>query len=208
MATDEASNGPNAEQISARKAKLRDAFRARRDALDPGVREAATRAIEERLANSASLKTAHVVHCYVGIGSEVGSESLIRGLLLRGQRVVCPRVLGRGRLAHLEVTEIDSLVEGPMGLREPDAGRADPVDLAEVDVMLVPALAFDRRGIRLGYGGGYYDRAITELRARGHATTIGVGFEAQLVDELPREAHDQPVDLVVTETRTIASEAL
>ncbi len=196
-----------ADEAGPRKAALRAELRARRDALDAGERAAAARAIEARVAASPSVKTAHVVHCYVGIGSEVATEALIRGLLERGQRVVCPRVSGQGELDHLEVSEIESLVAGPMGLREPDARWAEPADLAEVDVMLVPALAFDRRGIRLGYGGGYYDGAIAELRERGRATVIGLAYEAQVVDELPREAHDQPVDLIVTEARTIVCEA-
>lgn len=197
------------EATSARKAALRQELRARRDALDPAERAAAVQAIEARLVGSPALETAHVVHCYVGIGSEVGTEALIRGLLMRGQRVICPRVAGPGVLEHLEVTDIESLVVGPMGLREPDVDRAERVDLDEIDVMLVPALAFDRSGIRLGYGGGYYDRAISELRDRedGRAVTVGLGFDQQVVDELPREAHDQPVDLIVTETRTIVGGA-
>ena len=126
---------------------------------------------------------------------------------MRGQRVVCPRVAGADTLDHFEVTDLDAFVEGPMGLREPDPDRSEPIDLGEVDVMLVPALAFDRSGIRLGYGAGYYDRALAELRRHGRATVIGLAYDEQVVDELPREAHDQPVDLIVTETRTIVSEA-
>jgi len=193
--------------ITDQKSALRTELRARRDAFEARARAAAERSIEARLVALPSLETAHVVHCYVGIGSEVGTETLIRGLLMRGQRVICPRVKGQGELDHLEVTEIDSLVTGPMGLREPDVRWAVAADLAEVDVMLVPALAFDQRGYRLGYGGGYYDRTIRELNERGRAATIGLAFETQLVDELPREAHDQPVDLVVTELQTIVSGA-
>jgi 5-formyltetrahydrofolate cyclo-ligase len=197
----------DASAVSERKAALRRELRARRDALEDRTREQATRAIEARLAASPALDSAHVVHCYFGIGSEVATEELIRGLLMRGQRVICPRVKGQGTLDHLEVTDLDALVDGPMGLREPDVRWAEPADLAEVDVMLVPALGFDRRGSRLGYGGGYYDRAISDLRERGHATTIGLAFDMQVVDELPREAHDQPVDLIATETQMIVSAA-
>lgn len=207
MAEPSRSDPTTADAMRDQKAALRRDLRARRDALDGPARAAAARAIEARLVASPALETAHVVHCYVGIGSEVATEELIRGLLMRGQRVVCPRVNGQGDLDHLEVSEIESLVDGPMGLREPDARWAEPVDLAAVDVMLVPALGFDRRGIRLGYGGGYYDQTIAQLRARGPATTIGLAFDAQVVDELPSEAHDQPVDLIVTETRTIVSGA-
>lgn len=190
---------------SDQKTALRRELRARRDALGPETRAAAVRAIEARVVTTPALETAHVVHCYIGIGSEVATEELIRGLLHRGQRVVCPRVAGPEALEHLEITDLDGLVTGPMGLREPDPRWAEPVDLAEVDVVLVPALAFDRRGVRLGYGGGYYDGALRELRERGHAVTIGLAYDEQVVDELPREAHDQPVDLIVTETQMIVS---
>ena len=198
-----------------RKAALRAETRARRDGIEASVRGTATRAIEARLAALPSLDTAHVVHSYVGIGSEVGTNELIRGLLMRGQRVVCPRVNDQGGLDHLEISDVDSLVDGPIGLREPDPRFAAPVALAEVDVMLVPALAFDRSGYRLGYGRGYYDHALSELRSRGgaiaefrshrQATTIGLAFDEQMVDELPREGHDQPVALIVTQTETIVS---
>lgn len=194
-------------EVARRKAALRIEARARRDEIVPGERIAASRAIEARLAALPSLETAHVVHCYVGIGSEVATEELLRGLLLRGQRVVCPRVNDRGTLDHLEISQIESLVAGPMGLRQPDAALARPIGLAEVEVMLIPALAFNRAGYRLGYGRGYYDRAVEELAGHGRATTIGLAFESQLVDELPREEHDQPVDLIVTEVQTIVTRA-
>jgi 5-formyltetrahydrofolate cyclo-ligase len=194
-------------EVVRRKAALRIEARARRDEITPGERIAASHAIEASIAALPSLETAHVVHCYIGIGSEVVTEELLRGLLLRGQRVVCPRVNDRGTLDHLEISQIESLVAGPMGLREPDAEHTRAVDLAEVDVMLIPALAFNRAGYRLGYGRGYYDRVMEEMAGHGRATTVGLSFESQLVDELPREEHDQPVDLIVTEVQTIVTRA-
>jgi 5-formyltetrahydrofolate cyclo-ligase len=190
-----------------RKAALRTEARSRRDRFAADDRGRASRAIEARLAALPELRAAEVVHCYIGIGSEVATEELIRALFQRGQRVVAPRVAPGGVLEHLEMTDLDALVPGPMGLREPNAATAPRVELREVDVMLVPGLAFDATGYRLGYGGGYYDRAITALSAHHHATTVGLAFEAQLVDDVPREEHDQPVHLIVTETRTIVTGA-
>jgi 5-formyltetrahydrofolate cyclo-ligase len=187
------------------KAAFRAEMSARRDALAPEVRDVATQAIEARLVALPALESARVVHCFVGIGSEVATEALIRSLLKRGRRVVAPRVKRRV-LEHVALTSIESLVENRMGLREPHP-EAELIDLAEVDVMLVPGLAFDAAGYRLGYGGGYYDRTLAELARHGRATTIGLAFEAQLVDEVPREEHDQPVSLIVTETRTIVTGA-
>lgn len=203
-------NDPAAAQgaaITRRKAQLRAEARTRRDGIEGNSRTTATRAIESRLVALPSLDTVHVVHSYVGVGSEAGTEELIRGLLMRGQRVVCPRVNDRGGLDHLEISDVDALVDGPIGLREPDPRLATPLALAEIDVMLVPGLAFDRAGYRLGYGRSFYDRAIEELARAGRATTIGLAFDEQVVDELPREAHDAPVALIVTPTETIVSGA-
>lgn len=189
--------------MATHKKQLRRELRAKRDALPSSARLAAARSIEARLAYLPRVEVASVAHCYVGIGSEVATMPLIRGMLGRGQRVLAPRVQGPDKLEHLELTDLDSLVDGPMGLREPDANTATRVDLGEVDAMLVPGLGFDRRGFRLGYGGGYYDRTLAELRGHRRALVVGIAFDLQLVDELPREAHDQPVDVLVTETQTI-----
>lgn len=192
--------------VTAAKAALRSSARARRDALSVSSRDAATRAIGDRLVAHDLVATAHLVHCFIGIGSEVGTEELICGLLARGQRVIAPRVRGR-TLEHIEIFDLETLVPGPLGLREPDPALGGTVDLAEVDVMLVPGLAFDGAGYRLGYGGAFYDGTLTALASHGRATTIGLAFEAQLVDEVPREEHDRPVDLIVTESRTIMTGA-
>ena len=75
---------------------------------------------------------------------------------------------------------------------------ADPVEI-EPSTLIVPLAAFDRRGYRLGYGGGFYDRTLERLRRNGPVTAIGFAFAAQQVDQVPREATDQPLDLIVTE---------
>jgi 5-formyltetrahydrofolate cyclo-ligase len=195
-----------AQEIAIRKAELRREMRARRDALPSEERAAWTAAIAERVLALSEVRAARVVHGFLGIGSEVGTEALMRTFLERGVRVVFPRVAPGRVLEHLEVRDLDSMVAGPMGLREPDPRVSAPVDLAEVEVMLVPGLAFDLGGYRVGYGGGYYDRVLAELSSRGAATTIGIAFEVQVVDEVPREAHDLAVQVLVTERRTMVIE--
>ncbi|WP_371286182.1 5-formyltetrahydrofolate cyclo-ligase [Albidovulum sp.] len=86
------------------------------------------------------------------------------------------------------------MVPGTFGALVPAEG-----DWIEPEVLIVPLLAFDRRGYRLGYGGGFYDRTLEALRARGPVTAIGFAFAAQEVDEVPIEATDQPLDIVVTD---------
>jgi 5-formyltetrahydrofolate cyclo-ligase len=140
------------------------------------------------------------VHTYVGVGSEVATLTLIEELLRRGgMRIACPRVAGGDHLEHHEIRSTNDLVEGAMELLEPDPAHCPKLPVSQIDFVLVPGLAFTRDGHRLGYGRGYYDR----LLAQSQATAIGLAFDAQLLDELPRETHDRAVDIVITESKTI-----
>ena len=87
---------------------------------------------------------------------------------------------------------------------EPDPGRDDPIDSSALDLVLVPGLAFDRRGWRVGFGAGLYDRFLFGVRA----PRVALAFSLQLVDSLPVEPHDEPVDWIVTEGETIACRAI
>ena len=93
----------------------------------------------------------------------------------------------------------DALIEGPFGLSEPAATSPEVSPRA----LLVPLAAFDRRGHRIGYGAGYYDRAIARLSAIGPLFTIGVAFSVQEIERVPDEPHDRALDVIVTETETI-----
>jgi 5-formyltetrahydrofolate cyclo-ligase len=101
-----------------------------------------------------------------------------------------------------EVRPGDPLHPTDYGPREP--ARRVPVDPSAVDVVITPGLAFDRRGHRLGYGGGYYDRYLARLHPA--AARVGIAFSVQLVDELPVESVDQPVDVIVTDQEVIRCE--
>ena len=192
--------------ISDRKTILRSRARLNRDGISPESRFASTRSIQKRLTAESLLIPSQLVHSYVNIGSEVGTEELIRSMLRDGQRVACPRVVGKTKLEHIVIQDIDSLISSTLGLREPDLLNTHHADLAEVDVMLVPGLAFDRNGARLGYGRGYYDLALKKLREHRRAIVIGLAFDNQLVDKLPQDKHDQLVDLIVTEHQVISSQ--
>ena len=93
----------------------------------------------------------------------------------------------------------DAMAEGPFGLREPEATAPEVSPLA----LLVPLAAFDRRGHRIGYGAGYYDRAIARLSAIGPLFTIGIAFSVQEIDRVPEEPHDRSLNAIVTEKETI-----
>jgi 5-formyltetrahydrofolate cyclo-ligase len=135
---------------------------------------------------------------YAATPDEVDAAPLLRALRERGARVAYPRVCGPGALT-LHWADEDGLAAGYCGIAEPaeDAPAADPRDL---DVVIVPGVAFDLVCCRLGHGGGFYDRLLREMP---HASTIGLAFDEQIVEALPSEAHDVHLGVVVTPTRLL-----
>lgn len=134
------------------------------------------------------------------IRDEVDALTALRELAVRGHPVALPVVVGRGRpLVFRRWIESDGMATGPFGIREPLDGAPE----IEPRVLLVPLLAFDRAGFRLGYGGGFYDRSLAGLRMAGDALAIGIAWAGQEVAAVPRDAHDQPLDWIVTEREAI-----
>jgi 5-formyltetrahydrofolate cyclo-ligase len=131
---------------------------------------------------------------FSSFGSEVETAPILERLSSRGARVILPRVEG----SDIEAVAFhpgDPVRRARYGALEPSGGAVVPRD--EIDVVIVPGLAFEHRGYRVGYGGGFYDRFLRRLRP--DAVAIGVGFSAQIVEEVPHDSDDKPVDMVVTE---------
>jgi 5-formyltetrahydrofolate cyclo-ligase len=140
---------------------------------------------------------------YVAVRGELDPAAALARAAARGGLVALPRVSQEApRLRFHRVVADVPLARGPFGLLEPDATLPE-LTLDEVDVMLVPGVAFDADGRRLGLGGGYYDGALADARALGHAALIGIAYDFQIVDRCPAGAHDVPVDLVVTDARVL-----
>jgi len=132
--------------------------------------------------------------------SEINPLPLMRKLARQGAKLALPAIMGRGKPLAMRAWEFDAPLErGQWGIREPKADAT----LVEPDILLVPLLAFDRSGHRLGYGAGYYDLTITQLRARKPIVAIGLGFAAQEVPVIPTTTHDARLDLVLTEREAI-----
>lgn len=130
------------------------------------------------------------------IGSEIDMAPVLRALAARGHAVALPVVVGRDRpLVFRAWREGDEMAEGPYGIREPLESAPEIAPRA----LLVPLLAFDRAGYRLGYGGGFYDRSLAMLREGGRAIAIGAAWAAQEVPAVPHDQHDQPLDWMLTE---------
>ena len=177
------------------KAALRVKAHAARAALPQGIRTEAALAVAEHFFNDIELPSGAVVAAYWRIRDELDCQPILVRLMDNLQPVVLPVVLGPEEALEMRVWEQGAALY-PSGF-----GTLAPAELApqaEPDVVLMPLLGFDRMGTRLGYGGGYYDRTLAQLSKRPRL--IGPAFAAQELDAIPREAHDIPLDVVVTET--------
>ncbi len=182
--------------IAAAKSTLRKEMSARRKSVQCHVcPDQATRRLLRYLR---ALAVIDVVAGYLPIGSEIDPRPAMTRLLAEGYRVCVPVVASKDApLVFRNWTPGTTLVEGAFGAPIP----ADDVP-ATPEALIVPLLAFDRRGYRLGYGGGYYDRTLAQLSAGRRIYGIGFAYEDQGVDTVPREETDRRLDAVVTERAT------
>ena len=139
---------------------------------------------------------------YASIHKEVDTEEIVRASLESGKKVAFPAVVHHG-LVFREVADLSSLKKGTFGIMEPCSTHRH-FELEEADVFVVPGVAFDLQGHRIGYGKGYYDRALHRLEGQGKL--VGFCYDFQLVDRLPGEPHDVRMDLILTEKRVIRPE--
>ena len=162
--------------------------------LSPGHVAAASGRIARRVLESPAWGRARTVHTYVSsLPGEVDTHALIGAARARGMRVLVPVVAGRREpLRHAEIGCLGELARGPLGLLQPRSPRfVEPA----ADLVLVPGLLFDRRGGRIGRGGGFYDRFLAALAG---GVRIGLIYDELFVDRVPTEDHDVPVDAVAT----------
>ena len=133
---------------------------------------------------------------YLPIRSEADIQPFLAELALAGEAICLPRILPDDSLSFLSWKPGDALAQAGFGTLAPPGG----VPVLNPRTVLVPLAAFDRHGGRIGYGKGFYDRALAGLRQIGAVTAIGIAFSVQECDDIPVDAHDQPLDAVVTET--------
>jgi 5,10-methenyltetrahydrofolate synthetase len=179
------------------KKELRKQMVARRDALSADERRLIAEAFLRKITALPQYIAARSILATMSIGSEWNTGVVIDDARARGKSVVLPRISAPPR--HLELYAVQDmsrdLVPGVWDIPEPDPSRCRKVDFAALDFALVPALAVDRDGYRLGYGAGYFDRLLT---GRGERPFCVTALPRQfIVDRVPREAHDIPVDLVL-----------
>lgn len=153
------------------------------------------RAIANRLEAYDVYRESGDVYAYVSMSEEVDTHTIIERAIRLGRSVFAPRVITNSSLEWVQIDSIDALHPGAFGVLEP-VGPASSKATADGAVALVPGVAFDREGFRLGWGKGYYDRFLSTFNGR----TIALAFDCQIYDAVPVEAHDQPVEFLVTES--------
>ncbi|MBK3634060.1 MULTISPECIES: 5-formyltetrahydrofolate cyclo-ligase [Streptomyces] len=189
------------------KRMLRRAFLAVRNRLTTDDVRAAAAALAERALELPELAHARTVAAYVSVGTEPGTTTLLDALHARGVRVLLPALLPDNDLDWGAYTGEGSLARvqhgGKMALLEPSGRRLGPDAVTTADVVLLPGLAVDERGMRLGRGGGSYDRVLARLSDSGARPSLVVLlYDTEVVERVPEEAHDRPVHAVVTPSGT------
>ena len=187
------------QQLVAAKKATRQRVLALRDALTVDQRAQQSAVITGKLLALPQFSTAAVVAAYLCFGTEFDTEAFARAVLASGKRLALPRVDRGTRTMHFHfVSDLQNqLLPGMWGIRQPDPAHCPLAEAGQIDLMLVPGVAFTPRCERLGYGGGFYDAVISHTRTE--VAKVAAAFSLQVVEELPVEPHDRRVDLVITE---------
>ncbi len=159
--------------------------------------------IDRKLNELDFVRGAETLMCYVSFGSEVFTHDIINAWLLRGKQVCVPRIIkGKGKFMEaVKISSLEELETGTYGVLEPTAGQKNVVNPDLIDVVIVPGCAFDLHRNRMGYGAGYYDRFLQLIS--DNCFKVGIAFDFQIMDEIPCDEHDIPMDIIVTEQRII-----
>jgi 5-formyltetrahydrofolate cyclo-ligase len=165
----------------------------------PSLREERSRKIQEKLLSSEEFRAAGTVMTYVSLPTEVNTYYFIEKALERGKRVAVPYIEPNDQtIIASELAAIENLEKGPFGIYQPREGLAGAIPLKEIDLIVVPLVAYDAKNMRLGRGKGYYDKLLAN-KDLSSAKTVGLAFHFQVVDSLPSNSHDRPVSRVITD---------
>lgn len=175
------------------KQALRSKTREKRKAISPDLYAKKSAVIREKLKKMPEFAAAQTIMVYVSNDEEVDTHELIKDLLAAGKKLYAPKVDGE-RIFICRLTNWEQLKPGKFGILEP-CEILNPAHPEIMDLILVPGIVFDKRGHRIGYGKGFYD---SMLKA-GNGLKIGLAFSEQMVDEIPDESHDVPLDVVITD---------
>jgi 5-formyltetrahydrofolate cyclo-ligase len=182
--------------LAYRKKLLRDLLKTLRSSLPAALRAEFSQIIAERLFQMEEVMSAKVFFTYISCGAEVETRGIIRRLLAEGKSVTVPRIADK-RMEARAFTSWDELSPGELGIPTPQSGHEYQ---GQIDVVITPGLGFTVKGHRIGFGRGYYDQWFSSHPA---GFKVALAYEAQIVEDVPLDPHDVPVDCIVTEKRVI-----
>lgn len=157
--------------------------------------------VTQRLLFLPEYKKAETILIYLAFNKELDTSAFMQTAWQQKKKIVVPVCQPQDRSLLLsQLLAFNELAPGTWGIPEPKAEFLRPVPVQQIDLLIIPGVAFDSQGYRLGYGGGYFDRFLPTIRP--DCTKVGLAYDFQLLDELPREPHDTAVDVIVTECRT------
>ncbi len=191
------------EDVKARKSEIRRSTVARRDALSKKQRAEKSAAIMKRLFEFANFLESKIVLFYLSHKSEVDTEPMIHKALALEKIISLPLIDGEKReIIPLKIDNLNRDTQpGYRGIREPISRRCKQIPVQQVNLAIIPGIAFDERGGRIGYGTGFYDRFIPNLDIT--TRKVALAFECQIVPQIPMEPHDRYTDIIITEKRIV-----
>lgn len=182
------------------KISLRKKILAERSKMDKEERTRKGIKIIERFKSTDLYKDAKMIMIYISFGTEIHNHEFIKEALAEGKEIVVPVTFHSPRMMKpSQIHSFDELEPGYYNILSPKEDYIRYVDKSQIDVIVVPGAVFDKEGYRIGYGGGYYDRFLADLKA----PKVSFAFEMQLRDEVPKEDFDIPVEYIITEERFI-----
>ena len=185
---------------SMRKQDIRKIIKRKREELNKDIKKELDSRIMNNFFDSTYINESNVIFIYVNMESEINTIDIIIKLLDMGKRVAVPKVLpGNKEMVALEIKSLLDLNEsGAFGILEPDMSKKDVGN--EVDLIILPGLAFDKRGYRIGYGGGFYDRFLERYNS---IKRVSLCYNFQIIDNIPEEDFDEAIDTIITEDKII-----
>jgi 5-formyltetrahydrofolate cyclo-ligase len=191
------------QDLKEKKSEIRRKTRVRRAGLSEKDRNKKSKSIMAFLFDFANFREARTVLFYMNSGSEVATDAMIRRALEYEKVVALPWVDEKdGKIVPLKIDDLDRDVKpGYKGIREPIPQQCKEIPAGMIDLAIMPGIAFDERGGRIGHGTGFYDRFIPDLDVT--TRKVALAFECQIVSQIPMEPHDRYIDIIITEKRVI-----
>ncbi|MGO4887171.1 5-formyltetrahydrofolate cyclo-ligase [Anaerobacillus sp. MEB173] len=180
------------------KQELRSNMKERLALLSDDTYEIYSELIRNKLINQPAWKKAETIGMTISRGREVETKKIIEAGWLDGKKIAVPKCLPRTREMDFRlITSFHQIEDSYFGLQEPIIDSTEQIAHTDLDLLLVPGLIFDLEGYRTGFGGGYYDRYLTKY----NGPTLSIAFHFQVIDKVPRESFDKPVDMIITDQR-------